>query len=249
VSKLEIIPFGKYKGQPVDLLAQDPQYCEWLSQQDWFRTRYPAIHTLIINHFGQPEETPEHNALQALFVDEGFRRRFVLHVLGGQERIYDSVLKARNSTIARLQNKIEEYTKDEFYKDRIPKLEDKIPRLERALPEIEISAEFEVDGMDVVIKYSPTIKGLEQDLWDEIHATVQLSSPFWEREIYVECKPSVGDDYPAILRQISAAVPKHFKSILFIGQNGYVGSGATFEQVKAIFKSRKIDIILQEELR
>jgi hypothetical protein len=57
----------------VEALAQNREYCEWLSQQDWVRTRYPAIHTLIINHFGRPEETLEHNALQALFVDEDFR--------------------------------------------------------------------------------------------------------------------------------------------------------------------------------
>ena len=108
MSKLEIIPFGKYKGQPVDLLAQDPQYCEWLSQQDWFRTRYPAIHTLIINHFGQPEETPEHNALQALFVDEAFLTRFVMHVLGGQERVFENVIKDKSSTIALLQSDVKE---------------------------------------------------------------------------------------------------------------------------------------------
>jgi hypothetical protein len=80
MSKLEIVPFGKYRGQPVEALAQDREYCEWLSQQDWVRTRYPTIRTLIINHFGEPEETPEHNALEALFVEEDFRRRFVLHV-------------------------------------------------------------------------------------------------------------------------------------------------------------------------
>jgi hypothetical protein len=51
VSKLEIIPFGKYKGQPVDALAQDRQYCEWLLQQDWFPARYPAIHTLDSRDF------------------------------------------------------------------------------------------------------------------------------------------------------------------------------------------------------
>jgi hypothetical protein len=104
VSKLEIIPFGKYKGQPVDALAEDRPYCEWLLQQDWFRTRYTAIHTLIINNFGQPEETPEHNVLQALFVDEDFRTRFVTHVLGGQERVF----KKTSSTIALLQSDVKE---------------------------------------------------------------------------------------------------------------------------------------------
>jgi hypothetical protein len=36
----EIIPFGKYKGQPIEALAGDPQYVAWLLQQDWFRVRF-----------------------------------------------------------------------------------------------------------------------------------------------------------------------------------------------------------------
>ena len=77
---LEIVPFGKYKGQPVEALAQDKEYCEWLVAQDWFRAKFTAIHTLIINNFGEPDESPEHNQLQARFTDEEFRRKFIWHV-------------------------------------------------------------------------------------------------------------------------------------------------------------------------
>jgi len=73
------------------------------------RTRYPAIHTLIINHFGEPEETLEHNALQAQFVEEDFRRRFVLHVLGGRERVFAAAIRDKNSAIAGWQKKISEH--------------------------------------------------------------------------------------------------------------------------------------------
>src|SRR5262245_15525954 len=73
-----LVPFGKYKGQPVEVLAADPEYCDWLTGQDWFRDRYAAIHTLVINHFGAPSETPEHNALQACFLDRSWVERFVV---------------------------------------------------------------------------------------------------------------------------------------------------------------------------
>jgi len=72
-----IVPFGKYKGQPVEALQQDRGYCEWLAGQDWFRTRYANIHTLIVNHFGEPCETPEHNQMQARFLDNDWSRRFL----------------------------------------------------------------------------------------------------------------------------------------------------------------------------
>jgi hypothetical protein len=73
-----LIPFGKYKGQPVEVLATDKQYLDWLLSQTWFRERYPSINTIIINNFQKPSETPEHNKIQALFLDQEFCKRFCL---------------------------------------------------------------------------------------------------------------------------------------------------------------------------
>jgi hypothetical protein len=61
----------------IDVLRADPGYTDWLMAQSWVRERYAAFHTLIINNFGEPSETPEHNALQALFLDDDFCRGFV----------------------------------------------------------------------------------------------------------------------------------------------------------------------------
>jgi len=77
-SETQIIPFGKYKGRPVESLAADREYCEWLISQEWFRTKFIGIHTLIVNHFGEPTETPEHNLLQACFLDAEWCQRFCM---------------------------------------------------------------------------------------------------------------------------------------------------------------------------
>ena len=79
--KPEIIPFGKYKNQPVDVLKQDTQYMEWLVNQDWFRERYPSINTLIVNNFHQPNDTPEHNQLVSCFLSDDFLSAFSYHIL------------------------------------------------------------------------------------------------------------------------------------------------------------------------
>lgn len=76
----EIIPFGKYKGQPIDVLKNDRPYLEWLQSQEWFTSRYQNINTLIINNFREPSETPEHNKLQALFLDDNFLHQFINHL-------------------------------------------------------------------------------------------------------------------------------------------------------------------------
>src|SRR5260221_12243408 len=85
----QIVPFGKYKGQPVEVMQQDHQYVEWLMAQGWFRERFGGIYTMIINNFGEPAETPEHNALQAKFLNDDFCRGFInAAIRGGVEGLW-----------------------------------------------------------------------------------------------------------------------------------------------------------------
>ena len=71
-----IVLFGKYKDQPIEALAQDRPYVEWLCARPWFREKFAGLYTVIINNFQEPNETPEHNALQVLFLDDQFCARF-----------------------------------------------------------------------------------------------------------------------------------------------------------------------------
>lgn len=60
-----IMPIGKFKGQPVEVLRDDPEYREWLLGQDWFRQKFPQLVQIVVNNFAEPENTPEHNRIQA----------------------------------------------------------------------------------------------------------------------------------------------------------------------------------------
>ena len=83
-----LIPFGKYKGQPIEQLRNDPDYVEWLMGQDWFGQRFGGIRTLIVNNFSEPDSTPEHNSLQAKFLDE----TFTLGVLrSGFQKVFEAL--------------------------------------------------------------------------------------------------------------------------------------------------------------
>lgn len=75
-NSMRLVPFGKYKGQPVEVMQMDSGYCEWLSTQDWFRERYANVYQqVIINNFTEASETPEHNKLQMLFLDKEFYKK------------------------------------------------------------------------------------------------------------------------------------------------------------------------------
>lgn len=76
MSKQSIVPFGKYKGHPVEVMAADNAYCEWLRCQPWFVEKYRDVYNIIINYGGEPQDTPEHNALQARFLDDAFCEAF-----------------------------------------------------------------------------------------------------------------------------------------------------------------------------
>ena len=67
-----LVPFGKYKGQPVELLAADRDYCDWLVAQPWFTQRYRDVYNIVLNYGAEPQDTPDHNALQARFLDDEF---------------------------------------------------------------------------------------------------------------------------------------------------------------------------------
>lgn len=76
--KAEIIPFGKYKGQPVEVLLADEGYRDWLMSQDWFRARFGNIYQTIINYGAEPQDTPEHNEMQAAFLDDALCNRLAM---------------------------------------------------------------------------------------------------------------------------------------------------------------------------
>jgi hypothetical protein len=68
----ELIPFGKYKGQPLEAIQSDKQYIDWLLAQSWFKEKHEDIYTIIINNFQEPADTPLHNAMQMKFLNDDY---------------------------------------------------------------------------------------------------------------------------------------------------------------------------------
>lgn len=257
MSKSTVIPFGKYKGQPIEALTADPQYCEWLLAQDWFRSRYQPIYTIVVNNFGEPAETPEHNQMQALFTDVDYCKRFILRactrpLLARFTELKDEKLGFEAFDLKRLETQREtlketwwrEHQPDRYDKEvkgaeaHIAQIKATIEKLQKtAVADFNVSATFEVHGADVLLEYRFLFhcNRLEADGY-----------------IYVECKPSLGDDYPAVLRQIitiSSQFGRHpLMCLLFVGDGGYTGTGASFEAVRTMFLSRGVHIALQRDL-
>ena len=124
-----IVPFGKYKGQPVEVLLADKNYSEWAASQPDIEKRYTWLVNLIRGVSTEASETPEHNAIQAQFLNDDF-------IIKRFSKTQDVSVKFR---------------------------------------------EFETKGWDVAFV---------------------IEQGYSRKQYYVEIKPEVGDDYPAILRQM-----------------------------------------------
>lgn len=196
----EVVPFGKHKGKPVEVLLQDKPYTEWLLAQPWFEERFATICALVRGAGEEPQETPEHNALQVKFLELEFCER----ILGIEK-------------------------------------------------EKELKVNFEVDGWDVTVN----------DINFTNNSCVCLRGGDDSFFYLIEIKPQVGDDYPAILRQMKINHTKFItnrrarrvdgKIILDSGPSTRLvlytqkieARGATPEQITRMFEASGIKVVVE----
>ncbi len=226
----QVVPFGKYKGRPVEALAQDRAYCEWLMAQDWFRARFATIHTLIVNNFGAPSETPEHNLLQARFLETEWVSRFLtVRAVGAPTEMFDAtwrrvcdecrhrLIDARRS-MASHRKQLDAYPTDEWTQralDRAEQLEQLLlsdwARVVQAAEGksastvrwTDLDTTFEEKGVDVVVRGRAYFDPPPIRLLRPDGNHVQFDG--FGFRYTVECKPLLGDDYPGVLRQMRAS--------------------------------------------
>ena len=255
-----IVPFGKYKGQPVEALAADRQYFEWLSAQAWFRERYQNIYTLIVNNFAEPDETPEHNALQMRFLDDDF---CVKLARPDGRRILSKgaewILKELSSTKERIEKELA-WKRGEI--DRwgattppgwkVEEIKAAIRRLESELAE-ETAQRAAAENFIKDSRFSDEKihrRAFEALGWDVVFYAEWTTGFARESELFgIEIKPALGDDFPAVLRQMKARARdrcQHEHPFLVI--DGFTASGATFEQVKAVFAADNFRVLTFTEI-
>ncbi|HEY2530306.1 MAG TPA: hypothetical protein VGJ20_20610 [Xanthobacteraceae bacterium] len=237
-----IIPFGKHKGKTVEEVeVADRQYLEWLSGQDWFRTKFANLHLTIINHGAEPEETPEHNALQVLFLDDVFCLK-VVAAAGYEWREQFEKIKAfhianSEADVRHCQRRVaecEEYVRKWPDTERFKtQLKDALNSVEDSLREAE-----KLKAKSYALKVEQrTFEARGVDVMFVVTWVFDRGMPF-----RVEIKPTVGDDYPAVLRQMRRSEC----NILFVER--YAGVGATEEQFKAIFRAAGIRVVFRDQV-
>lgn len=219
-----ILPFGKHKGKTVaELLAVDPQYADWVSAQAWVAERFAELHSAIVSRGAGVDDSPEHNAIQGRFLNKAFREGVfdVLH-----DRAAEAA-EARDHVIVRFQ---EAMSRSYNYRPTHEQMETCRGVLERiALGEpmkLATGAAYEVKGVDVEFWYRWDIAG-ENDGYNTIG---------------LEIKPTLGDDYPSVMRQMKRLGVRY----LIVGT--YTGRGISEPQMREMFRVSGITVVFVQEI-
>ncbi len=191
----QIVPFGKYRGRPIADMLQDSQYLQWLTMQPWFREKFGTMYVLVTEGV-QPRDqpTPEHNAVQARFVSPEYRLR-VLSLLGEEPRdvpsgfaSWEKARDAASDALKPIADANEAKLKECFYEACCEAVRAECAASEKELRELVAACNRQFELRRVAF---------EQQGWDVVLADGWRASG-WALEL----KPTVGDEYPAIVRTV-----------------------------------------------
>jgi hypothetical protein len=260
-----IIPFGKYKGQPITTLLKDTNYLEWCKQQEWFK-KFPIVYNICVNQTivnqNENSKTPEHNKIQNLFLEEENQNRLI-DLLFNPKSIIN---KIQNGLIHKDFNKyFEKYEGDMSFNQlfTIYKIEfettynwDVFLKIQGLYFNIIYKKEYWRKEWNILEKYFTdifNIKKCEVSSYSDGKIDASLN---YNSYIYIEIKPILGDDYPNVLRKMKqqknlTSCDKDnmlCKKLYILLVKDFASSTTTKEQLIEIFQQSNIKVIFLKDI-
>ena len=214
-----IVPFGKHQGLTVaELLERDPSYVQWLLSQNWLAQRFAELHAAIVTRGATTDDSPEHNKIQARFLDPEFRAATILASVPLE---FDRT-RYEWADVWKFKEQMAAWKAPSWPWGPKPKTEPVHPGPN---PDpIITEAKFERAGIDVIVYRG---FGKRVDL---------------EPNIAIEIKPSLGDDYPTVMRQMSRLRAR----VLVIDQ--YNSDTLPLSTVREMFKNNGQILLTVQEI-
>jgi len=230
--KTEIIPFGKHKGMPVEVIQEiDPKYLEWLKGQSFVRENFNNLYQIIINNSQSSDDTPEHNAMQIKFLEDEICLGAVFCKYQNKylpERFIKNYVKEMQEEMVTGQLDVfDEYkTPIPYSAEELIKMQLQIDYLQALTMPIRYSTykihrEMEPKrGTDVCICF---------DLYYNLGNNLDKR---YSDSFFIELKPTLSDDYPVVIRALKRLPISIHDILLVIGS--FTARGCTLEQFKQI---------------
>jgi hypothetical protein len=252
-----IIPFGKHKGSTVgELLVKDQPYVEWLLAQNWLATRFAELHAALVARGAGVDASPEHNALQARFLDVDFRAALLWLVIPEQlADAHKGAQSALDRDISHCEGRLSWLNHSGFSaydaerleaKEELARLQQQ--RTQRGEPVFRLYSEvqFEQEGIDVLIRWN-YCEAREPlcvlaDRYHRDYHEPRRTIRHRQQCVCVELKPTIGDDYPVMLRQM------HRLEVRTAVFGNCTASGVTEAQIRAMFTANGYRLISVAEI-
>jgi hypothetical protein len=226
-----VLPFGKHKGATVaELLTKDPAYAEWIVAQGWVAERFAELHAAILSRGAATDDSPEHNAIQVRFLDPVFRLACLFAVNG------DAMREDWANTIAcqidMAADDVRRAERGYIYPEtdrpgRVDGAKRRLAALNSAIRKFATSVRFEDRGVDVSISWS-------------LHS----AGGSWGHKgpAGIEIKPTMGDDFPSVMRQMSRLGCR----ILVVGE--YTGRAVSEPQLRQMFAANNQTLLFIRDI-
>ncbi len=255
-----VINFGKYRGRPIEeIVSVDKNYIEWLMAQDWFKSKFEKTYNVVINYFNpeKNEDSPEHNRIQVKFLNPEFPLKIAQRLIGEKrfDLYFEKIVPSSNPLAEKLGSWNVE--PDDICIDDV---------------------NYEVCGFDVVLcteidnnervkqfKDQFELSNIFKELSEKWRTREELFKYFSYRRkpdiygynIYIEIKPKIGDDFPAVLRQIKRNLERvknseehdpYIRKFAVLLTEEISTSNISADEVKAFFRNEKISLFLISEI-
>lgn len=238
----KIIPFGRHKGKPVEVLANDKQYMDWLLAQPWFKEKHLNLYNVVINNFREPIDTPEHNKMQIKFLKPEYRLKLAY-------LLNPNIFKFNSDMIIKEMHEVLQITKDDrnkYFLDALanPNKESNYGLFSKNLVKFS-NPIFETIDVTFAIRYGINF------CYDSKYTHQHQFNRDISVKCYIEIKPTIGDDFPSILRQMKASMPNIGRGldsfyILLVGE--YIGIGASTDEFIEYFATQGYRVVFESEI-
>jgi hypothetical protein len=250
----ELVPFGKYRGRPVEQLLADQDYLHWINGQpaiiDMLQKRYPVIFNLITIGAPISQDTPEHNQIQAKFLNKEFQIAFleIAQIQQFSNSYWNRNVSYRNKGVKFCIQKDVEIVKEkllaesehcsqsilETKKHYYKYLEERLIEQEKELSNIQTQI------ANLSFDFFPDIS-LDFECGFDVNFNVCYHYQMIAFKFSIEIKPQLGDDFPNVLRQMK----NNGADTLLIGS--FQSSSCSLDQIRLMFGERQIITLTQIE--